>query len=53
MGTKMLTQPAPPKRKFLSLKEIRRATVYGSVLASFVIEDFGINRFNTLTMKEI
>jgi sugar/nucleoside kinase (ribokinase family) len=33
--------------------EIRRATVYGSVLASFVIEDFGINRFNTLTMKEI
>ncbi len=33
--------------------EIRRAAVYGSVLASFVIEDFGINRFKTLTMEEI
>ncbi len=33
--------------------EIRRAAVYGSVLASFVIEDFGINRFKTLTRKEI
>jgi sugar/nucleoside kinase (ribokinase family) len=34
-------------------REIRRAAVYGSVLASFVIEDFGINRFKTLTRKEI
>ncbi len=33
--------------------EIRRAAVYGSVLASFVIEDFGINRFKTLTTEEI
>jgi len=33
--------------------EIRRAAVYGSVLASFVIEDFGINRFKTLTRREI
>ncbi len=34
-------------------KEIRRAAVFGSVLASFVIEDFGINRFKTLSLKEI
>ncbi len=33
--------------------EIRRAAVYGSVLASFVIEDFGINRFKTLTKDDI
>lgn len=34
-------------------REIRRAAVYGSVLASFVIEDFGINRFKTLTREEV
>ncbi len=28
--------------------EVRRAAVYGSVLASFAIEDFGIDRFRTL-----
>lgn len=33
--------------------EIRRAAVYGSVLASFVIEQFGIERFKTLTEKDI
>jgi sugar/nucleoside kinase (ribokinase family) len=34
-------------------KEIRRAAVYGSVLASFTIEDFGINRYRSLTKREI
>jgi sugar/nucleoside kinase (ribokinase family) len=29
-------------------REVRRAAVYGSVLASFAIEDFGIDRFRTL-----
>jgi sugar/nucleoside kinase (ribokinase family) len=33
--------------------EIRRAAVYGSVLASFTIEDFGIDRLKTLTHREI
>jgi sugar/nucleoside kinase (ribokinase family) len=33
--------------------EIRRASVYGSVLASFIIEDFGINRFKSLPLKDI
>jgi sugar/nucleoside kinase (ribokinase family) len=32
----------------LSPRDVRRAAVYGSVLASFVIEDFGIGRFLTL-----
>ncbi|MDH5705568.1 MAG: PfkB family carbohydrate kinase [Candidatus Aminicenantes bacterium] len=33
--------------------EFRKATVYGSVMASFVIEDFGINRLKSLSIKEI
>lgn len=34
-------------------REIRRAAVYGSVMASFVIEDFGIDRLKTLTIEEV
>jgi len=34
-------------------REIRRAAVYGSVLASFAIEDFGIDRFRTLDRAAI
>jgi sugar/nucleoside kinase (ribokinase family) len=34
-------------------REVRRAAVYGSVLASFAIEDFGIDRFRTLDRAEI
>jgi sugar/nucleoside kinase (ribokinase family) len=37
----------------LSRKDIRKAAVYGSVLASFAIEDFGFERFKTLTHQEI
>ncbi|HTM11193.1 MAG TPA: PfkB family carbohydrate kinase [Verrucomicrobiae bacterium] len=32
---------------------LRRAIVYGSVVASFTVEDFGLNRLNALSMKEI
>ncbi len=32
---------------------LRRAIVYGSVLASFVVEDFGSRRLHTLTRDEI
>jgi sugar/nucleoside kinase (ribokinase family) len=39
-------------RKF-TRPEIRRAAVYGSVLASFAIEDFGIERFRSLRPDEI
>jgi sugar/nucleoside kinase (ribokinase family) len=33
--------------------DLRRAAVFGSVVASFAIEDFGIDRFKTLTRREI
>ena len=33
--------------------EVKRAAAYGSALASFTIEDFGIDRFKTLTLREI
>ena len=32
---------------------LRRAIVYGSVMASFVVEDFGMNRLRTLTQEAI
>jgi sugar/nucleoside kinase (ribokinase family) len=41
------------KMKRFSHPDIRRAAVYGSVLASFAIEDFGIKRLKTLTRREI
>jgi sugar/nucleoside kinase (ribokinase family) len=34
-------------------KDIRRAAVYGSVLASFTIEQFGIDRLRSLSSEEI
>jgi sugar/nucleoside kinase (ribokinase family) len=36
-----------------SERGLRRAIVYGSVLASFVVEDFGMNRLRTLTPEAI
>jgi sugar/nucleoside kinase (ribokinase family) len=35
------------------LRELRRAIVYGSVLASFAVEDFGLRRIETLSASEI
>lgn len=32
---------------------LRRAMVYGSVMGSFAVERFGLNRFRTLTRREI
>lgn len=32
---------------------IRRAIVHGSVVASFTVEGFGVERLQTLTMEEI
>jgi len=37
----------------LPLENIRKAIIYGSVLASFNIESFSINRMRTLTREEI
>ncbi|MEW5901486.1 MAG: PfkB family carbohydrate kinase [Acidobacteriota bacterium] len=39
--------------KNYSRREVRRAAIYGSVLASFAIEDFGIERLKTLSAEEI
>jgi sugar/nucleoside kinase (ribokinase family) len=36
-----------------SERGLRRAIVYGSVLASFVVEDFGLGRLRTLTPDDI
>jgi sugar/nucleoside kinase (ribokinase family) len=34
-------------------RDIRRAAVYGSVMASFTIEEFGIDRLRSLSLEEI
>lgn len=35
------------------LEEIRKAAIYGSIMASFAIEDFGVERFKTLSFGDI
>jgi sugar/nucleoside kinase (ribokinase family) len=37
----------------LSPTILRRAVVYGSVMASFNVEDFSLNRMRTLTMEQV
>jgi sugar/nucleoside kinase (ribokinase family) len=37
----------------LSEANIRKAIVYGSVVASFVVEDFSLRRLRTLTRDDI
>jgi len=39
--------------KNLEPANIRRAIVYGSVMASFTVEDFSLNRLKSLTIEEI
>ena len=41
------------KVKFYGESDIRKAAVYGSVLASFTIEAFSIDKLKTLTLSEI
>jgi len=41
------------KVKSFTEKDIRKAAVFGSVMASFAIEDFGIERFKSLSFQEI
>lgn len=41
------------KVKSFDEKAIRKAGVFGSVMASFIIEDFGIYRFKSLSLSEI
>jgi sugar/nucleoside kinase (ribokinase family) len=37
----------------IDFAELRRAVIYGSVMGSFCCEEFGVDRFRTLTRKEI
>jgi sugar/nucleoside kinase (ribokinase family) len=37
----------------LDFAELRRAVIYGSVMGSFCCEQFGVDRFRTLTREEI
>ncbi len=41
------------KTKDFSEVNLRRAVIYGSAIASFCVEDFGINRIKNLTWDEI
>ena len=41
------------KTKDLSERNLRKAIVYGSVVASHNAEDFGLNRLKYLTMNDI
>jgi len=37
----------------LDRRSLRRAIVHGSVLASYAVEDFGLNRLRSLTREEV
>ena len=41
------------KAGHVTAKEISRAVIYGSVMGSFCCEKFGVDRFRTLTRKDI
>jgi sugar/nucleoside kinase (ribokinase family) len=40
-------------RGHIGRRELRRAVIYGSVMGSFCCENFGVDRFRTLTRAEI
>jgi sugar/nucleoside kinase (ribokinase family) len=42
-----------PSKPDVDPKELHRAVIYGSVMGSFCCEEFGVERFHTLTRKEI
>jgi sugar/nucleoside kinase (ribokinase family) len=42
-----------PSHGDLDFGELRRAVIYGSVMGSFCCEQFGVDRFRTLTREEI
>ncbi len=42
-----------PSDGHIDFAELRRAVIYGSVMGSFCCEQFGVDRFRTLTREEI
>jgi sugar/nucleoside kinase (ribokinase family) len=41
------------QQEHIGKEEIKRAIIHGSVVASFTVEDFGVERLRTLTMQDI
>lgn len=41
------------KTKDISFENMKRAVIYGSVMASFCVEDFGPNRLKTIQPSDI
>jgi sugar/nucleoside kinase (ribokinase family) len=41
------------KEGHIDLRDLHRAVIYGSVMGSYCCEQFGVDRFRTLTRKEI
>lgn len=41
------------QQEHIGKEEIKRAIIHGSVVASFTVEDFGVERLRTLTMPDI
>jgi sugar/nucleoside kinase (ribokinase family) len=41
------------KAGHITTKELGRAVIYGSVMGSFCCEQFGVDRFRTLTRKDV
>jgi hypothetical protein len=37
----------------VDMQDWRRAVIYGSVMGSFCCEQFGVDRFRTLTLEEV
>jgi sugar/nucleoside kinase (ribokinase family) len=46
-------QGIDPSNGDIDFAELRRAVIYGSVMGSFCCEQFGVDRFRTLTREEI
>jgi len=40
-------------RKHASTADLKRAMVYGSVMGSFAVEEFGLDRLRRVTRREI
>ncbi len=53
MGHLAASKYAPPQAKGQMADVIRRAIVHGSVVASYTVEDFGVNRLRTMTLEDV
>lgn len=49
----LASQGLDPHEDKIDAAELRRAVIYGSVMGSFCCENFGVDRFRTLTRAEV